>query len=267
MININEWIEYELKNGYNDTNARAKICQDIILKAIACSSLNRNITVKGGVVMRSKTTNVRRATLDLDLDFIKYPLKDESIDNFIKIINCIDGVTISRVGMIEDLKQQDYHGKRIYVTITDNAGITVSTKLDLGVHNKFDIEQEDYCFDVAKDSEGVSLLINSPEQMIIEKLRSLLKFGPISTRYKDIFDLYYLSHNANRDKLILYLRTYIFNDTDMREKDIEGVINRVKKTFNDKTFRTMLGTTNFNWLDIDVDEMFDYIISFLHDLK
>jgi len=29
------------------------------------------------------------------------------------------------------------------------------------------------------------LLINSYEQMLAEKLRSLLKFGPFSTRYKD----------------------------------------------------------------------------------
>ena len=35
--------------------------------------------------------------------------------------------------------------------------------------------------------------INSKEQMFTEKLRSLLKFGPNSTRYKDIFDMVYLS--------------------------------------------------------------------------
>lgn len=90
MINIYEMIKLEIENGYNDANARAKVCQDIILKAIASSPFNRNITVKGGVVMRSKTGNVRRATLDLDLDFIKYSLEDESIDTFVKKINCLD---------------------------------------------------------------------------------------------------------------------------------------------------------------------------------
>ena len=189
MININEMIKREIENGYNDANARSKVSQDIILKAIASSSINHNITVKGGVVMRSKTGNIRRATQDLDLDFIKYSLEDESINDFVKKINCLNGVSISRIGKIEDLKQQDYHGKRIYLTITDVEEITIKTKLDLGVHNKLDIEQEEYCFDVDFDDEGANLLINPTEQMIIEKLRSLLKFGPISTRYKDIFDI------------------------------------------------------------------------------
>ena len=71
MINLNEMIEVEIRNGYGDTNAQAKACQDVILKAIAESSLNRNVTIKGGVVMRSKTKNIRRATQDLDIDFIR----------------------------------------------------------------------------------------------------------------------------------------------------------------------------------------------------
>ena len=41
-----------------------------MLKAIERSNLGRNVTIKGGVVMRSITGNVRRATEDLDLDFI-----------------------------------------------------------------------------------------------------------------------------------------------------------------------------------------------------
>ena len=51
------------------------------------------------------------------------------------------------------------------------------------------IEQEVYCFDIAYDDEGASLLINSNEQMLSEKLRSLLKFGTFSTRFKDIYEL------------------------------------------------------------------------------
>lgn len=113
MINLNQMIEKEIENGYGDTNAQAKVCQDIILKAIAMSSLSRNVTIKGGVVMRSKTGNIRRATQDLDIDFIKYSLSDKSIDKFVSKLNCIDGINISRYGEIEELKQQDYHGKRI----------------------------------------------------------------------------------------------------------------------------------------------------------
>ena len=109
MIDIDAMIKKEIENGYGDTNAQAKVCQDLILKAIAKSSLNRNVTIKGGVVMRSKTKNVRRATQDLDLDFIRYSLSDDSIDAFISKLNCLEGLTFKRKGKIKELKQQDYH--------------------------------------------------------------------------------------------------------------------------------------------------------------
>lgn len=137
----------------------------------------------------------------------------------------------------------------------------------MGVHHKFDIEQEEYCFDVDFDDEGANLLINPTEQMIIEKLRSLLKFGPISTRYKDIFDIYYLSNYVQREKMIAYLKTYIFNDANMREKDIDSIVNRIRMTFNNKDYRKLLRTINLNWLDVEIDEMLNEIVSFLHSLK
>ena len=49
--------------GYSAFFAEARVCQDIVLKAISESPLCRNVTIKGGVVMRSITGNVRRAIL------------------------------------------------------------------------------------------------------------------------------------------------------------------------------------------------------------
>lgn len=62
IINIQKLIENASKNGYQGDKALAKVCQDILLKALSISPLSRNVTIKGGVVMRSKTNNVRRAT-------------------------------------------------------------------------------------------------------------------------------------------------------------------------------------------------------------
>lgn len=52
------------------------MCQDIILNKISESDFKNNITIKGGVVMHNISKDVRRATRDLDLDFIKYSLDD-----------------------------------------------------------------------------------------------------------------------------------------------------------------------------------------------
>lgn len=58
MVNIQKLIEEANENGYQGDKASAKVCQDIVLKALSVGPLSRNVTIKGGVVMRSKTNNV-----------------------------------------------------------------------------------------------------------------------------------------------------------------------------------------------------------------
>lgn len=54
-MKIQEMINEIEALGYSPQDARARVCQDIVLKAISDSSLSRNVTIKGGVVMRSIT--------------------------------------------------------------------------------------------------------------------------------------------------------------------------------------------------------------------
>lgn len=262
-MNLADMIEAEIANGYGDANAQSKVCQDIILKAISSSSLANSMTIKGGVVMRSKTGSIRRATQDLDIDFIRYSLADESIDMLISKLNCLDGISIKKYGDIEELKQQDYHGKRVHVEITDFHGNSIISKLDLGVHTYLDIEQEEYCFDIAFDENGASVLINSNEQMFTEKLKSLLRFGPISTRYKDIFDMYYLSTNVDYAKLDKCIDSFVFQDEKMREKTMDDIVKRVKLSFSNKNYLRRIESSKARWLDKDVPVIADAIIETL----
>jgi len=267
MINLEELVWAVRNDGYSEVNAEAKVCQDIVLKAISNSSLNRNVTIKGGVVMRSISGNSRRSTQDMDLDFIRYSLSDEAIFSFISKLNCMDGITIRIDGEITELSQQEYNGKRVLVIIEDDMGHSFKSKIDLGVHKQLKIEQDEYCFDVCLDDVGASLLINSKEQIFAEKLRSLLRFGSLSTRYKDIFDLCYLSEYVDRDRLLKCLDTYIFSNPDMREKDMSAVIERVGRTFSDKLYRQNIErSARLNWLGIKVYEAFTKIFTFLETL-
>ena len=91
-MDLREETERIILEGYNEANAQAKLCQDIILKAISDSGMAKNATIKGGVVMRSISGNARRATQDIDIDLIRYSISNESIRAFISKLNCIEGL-------------------------------------------------------------------------------------------------------------------------------------------------------------------------------
>jgi predicted nucleotidyltransferase component of viral defense system len=266
MATIREMLRKANQDGYRDENAEAKVCQDIVLKALSESELSRSATIKGGVVMRSITGNSRRATQDMDIDFIRYSLNDAAILRFIKLLNVLSGFRLEQVGVIEELKQQDYHGKRVHVRIYDETGEVIESKIDLGVHKRLSHEQEEYCFDIACFDEGANLLINSKEQMFAEKLRSLLKFGPFSTRYKDIFDLCYLSDLVNREKLVDIFDLLIFTDDGMRENSLDDICRRVAATFRNQRYISRLSTSRKNWLGTPVRDVLAKVLSFLESL-
>ena len=127
-MNLYEEIEKIKKQGYSEADAQSKLGQDIVLKAIFDSGMARNVTIKGGVVMRSISGSSRRATQDLDLDFIRYSISDESVQKFVEKLNCIDGLSIKLTGKIIELNHQDYKGKRIGITFTDTEENTFHLK-------------------------------------------------------------------------------------------------------------------------------------------
>lgn len=269
-MNLKEIRENYIKDGYELLDASAKVCQDIILAKISKSVLCRNITIKGGVVMHNISKDSRRATRDLDLDFIKYSLSDESIKNFIDKLNYPEtDISIKIIGQIEELSHQDYNGKRVYIELKDKNNNKIETKLDIGVHKNFDIEQEEFCFDLNNINENVTLLINSKEQIFTEKLKSLLKFGFVSTRYKDIFDFYYLINNESlvKDKLLRCFNTLIFSDETMKENNLKDIVKRLNRILHNKNYLRNLNTAKNNWLELPINDVIQSVLNFFEGMQ
>lgn len=269
MINLEILREEYLKNGYSYAEATAKICHDILLEKISKSKLKNNITIKGGVVMYSLSSDKRRATKDLDLDFINYSISDKSVRLFINELNLIkDGIEIFIKDDIEELHHEDYNGKRLNVVLKDKNNMEFATKLDVGVHKNLDIKQDEYYFYLETFDEQVILMINSKEQIICEKIKSLLKFGIRNTRYKDIFDIYYLLKfkNIDKEKLLKIIDLLIIANDSARENSLIEIINNISIVFNNKYFIGNLSDARNNWLGISVEEVTRYIIAYFNNL-
>ena len=269
-MNIKDAILFYQNKGYEYADAESKVSQDIVLSKIWNSKYKNNITIKGGVVMYNISNNIRRATRDLDIDFIKYSLEDESIRNFIySLNNDKDNIKIEIVGNIASLHHQDYDGKRVLIKISDKYGNSINTKLDIGVHKLFELEQEEYYFDLSLINKQINLLINSKEQIFVEKLKSLLKLGFVSTRYKDIFDFYYLVNisKLNKKKLLKNIEILIFNDDKIRENNIEDILNRLSKTLKSSRYINHLNDPVVNWLDIPIEDAINSLLKYIEELS
>lgn len=269
-MNLEDIVRRNVENGYDLIDARSKVAQDIILSKISKSKFRNNITIKGGVVMHSISNSVRRATRDLDLDFIKYSLEDKSIISFIDRLNSVgDNIMVEIVGKIEELHHQDYSGKRVYIKISDVNNYEIDTKLDIGVHKLFELEQDDYYFNLDAMEDGVSLLINSPEQIFSEKLKSLLKLGFRSTRYKDLFDFYYLINydKLDRKKLLKSFQVIIFDDNTMFEETLENIYSRLNSIFKSNAYKRNQTNPKNNWLDIPINIAIDSVLNYIEELS
>lgn len=270
-MNLEDLITQYQSKGYSYEDARSKVCQDILLIKISKSPYISNITIKGGVVMHNISKDKRRATRDIDLDFIKYSLEDNQIRKFISGLGKVnDGIKLEIVNdEITELKQQDYKGKRLELKLSDNFDNSVVIKLDLGVHKNADIEQEKLVFSLDVLNENVVLLANSCEQIFVEKLKSLLIFGRGSTRYKDILDFYYLINNTelNRDKLYLLINDYIFLNDTLDYYNMNDIYSELKSIFNSARFIRNFDNIKNNWLELPIGEVRESILNFIGSLE
>ncbi len=263
-MNLAETRDAYIDDGYGYEAASTRSCQDAFLAVVASSAFADKVTFKGGIVMQQVSGDRRRATQDIDFDFMRYSIADSSIRTFVRKLNSNKaGIRISIDGPIEELKHRDYAGKRVHITVADEAGSSMRTKLDIGVHADLSIEQRTICYDVMASDEAISLLCNTDEQMVAEKMRSLLRIGVGSTRYKDVFDIYYHLRIKGVDIRLLdeLMAKGVFGNESMRERDWLDVHARLEKVFSNRRYIRQLSNAKDNWLELPVGKVTGGILS------
>ncbi len=265
-MKIRDLINKYVSNGCSFRVAKNLTAEEILLTKISSSSLVEHVTLKGGIVMYNLTKNVRRATVDVDLDLIHYSIDKDSIKAFVELLNKGSDFSFLIDGDILDLHQEDYHGIRINLLISDDTD-SLSIKIDIGVHTYLAMEQEKLIFTFDASHESISLLANSPEQIFCEKMFSLARLGRASTRYKDIFDMYYLLSKKCVDMIKVREYVKLFLTQSKREPhDLCTLQNVVEDTLKDKRFRKAVSKPYNKWLDDEYDLIASTITDFINRL-
>ena len=268
MINLGECIKKYRANGYDEQYAIAKVSQDMILRAIQNSKYKNNITIKGGLVMFNLTQNIRRATIDIDIDLVRLSLGNP---NIMKIFNDFNDEHIKFIineSEIQELRHEDYKGKTVDIEIIDNFNKKIAIKIDIGVHSDFDISLDEILFDVGSIKNKFSLLVNSKEQIFVEKFIPLLKHGSGTTRYKDLFDLYWLIQKGKleKDKIMFIFQKKVFDNGLNNIYNYEALVYNLKRVLTSKRLRAALCKNDDNWLEVDIDDLLNVILRYLEQL-
>ena len=250
--------------GYTRFLASARVCQDVILSKIANAGFGDHVTIKGGVLICAVSGNKRRATRDIDLDFIRYPLTDEGIERFVGRLAMVDDGVDLRITRKERLRQQDYHGVRVFLDVFD-AKLLMQAKMDIGVHAAADIEQSAVVFDLFNNAESVSLLANTLEQSFAEKAGSPVKHGIRWTRYKDVFDMYYLGHRDDFDVSALRrcLTALVADNSAVPANTLEEIAELIAATLSSQTMRERIVGSKQAWVDVSTDDACDWLCEYL----
>ena len=255
MNSLQECVNEYIKDGYTRNYAISKVCQDIIINRIYNSKYSDKITIKGGVVMFHLTQNIRRATIDIDMDLINMSIATDNIVNIFMELGKLDNIDGFKLEIdkdnIEELSHQDYHGKRLTVTISDNYNKSYHIKLDIGVHKHIDILQDTLLLDTKIIDDNISFLVNPKEQIFVDR---------------DIFDLYWLVTEGNLDKKLIsdYMKILIF-DTDIEINNKEDISNIIDLVLSDNMFIQNLSNNN-NWTGQSIAKILETIKKYVAEL-
>ena len=107
----------------------------------------------------------------------------------------------------------------------------------------------------------------SKEQAFVEKLRSLLIFGPNSRRYKDIFDMYYLKDKVDDGRLLKIIEVLILSDKGMKEENVDDIVLRMSTTFANEQYISRLSNSRQRWMDEDINTITSELLSHVTNLK
>ena len=267
-MTIKELVNKYTDKGYALRDAQNLVAEEIIINKISSSNMAEHVTLKGGIVMYNLTKSNRRVTQDIDFDLIRYSIDKKSINLFVNKLNSVnDGFKASIQGEIENLNQEDYKGVRVHLVITDNRKDSLRIKLDIGVHTYFAIEQEKVLFNFSSDNSGVCINVNPPEQIFAEKLISLARLGAISTRYKDLYDFYYLINECKiSPKKVGAILELFFQNSIKRPNTMIELQNAIEDTLNNDQFIKEASKPSSKWIDVDIGVIKNTLLDFVYKL-
>lgn len=201
-----------LKNKAKETGKPFQLhlqlfCQEEFLRRLAASRYAENLVLKGGLFIYTLTNFESRATVDIDFLLRQFPGTIEDIKRMVDEIIAVDSgndfITFSSRGFEMISPQRKYKGVSFQL-VGQIKNTRTPFDVDFGVGDVIVPTSHKRTIPVQLDGFDVpEVLTYSLESTIAEKLDALLQRLELTSRMKDIYDIYYLSSMFDFDGMAL----------------------------------------------------------------
>lgn len=163
------------------------------LERLSVSGYRDNFILKGGLLLSSIMGIDLRTTMDIDANITGMDFGQDEIAKMISEITKIDlhdNVTFE-LHAIEPIKEDSEYGGYSISLTTKFFNVRIPLHLDISTGDIITPSAVDYRYKTVFDEGTIDLLSYNYETIIAEKLQTVLKRNVLSSRMKDLYDLYF----------------------------------------------------------------------------
>ena len=212
---------------------------ECFLERLSKSDYANKFIIKGGILISSLVGLSNRTTMDIDATVRNIPLNDIEITKIISYLCSTqnDDDWIFSINRVEPIREDDeYQGLRIFI-FADYEQIHNTFTIDITTGDSIYPQAILHSFPKIFEEKQISLFSYPLENILAEKLETILSRNITTTRPRDFYDIYILSA-----KSINYpnLKTSLEKTCEHRYSQkvltqISGIINLIKNSDNLKT--------------------------------
>lgn len=236
--------KHEIKRVVDQLSTRTKVSKQIILKyllfetfleKLSHSQYANQLILKGGFLIGSLLDISQRTTMDLDFTYTYNQSNATHIHvvmDEILTINATNDLTCVIESVIPIRQSLDESGFRYSICI-QYMGFVDRIKIDVTLNDPVPPHPQVYTYRRILDSTNMTLKTYSVENILSEKLHTIITRSTVNSRLRDYYDMYSLWRHPHIQKSLEILFTSIHsifeyrNTTSIRLNDMIAILREI----------------------------------------
>ncbi len=215
-------------------------CLERLLCRLAKSPYAETFIIKGGFLIASLIGIEHRSTMDIDATIKGWDLNRETTERIFREI-CSIAVTSDQlnfaVNRLEDIREvNDYPGLRVFLDV-EYDGLAIPVTVDVTTGDSIVPPEILYDYPCVFDDESIRIKAYPLENILAEKLETIVSRGTANTRPRDFYDVYFLSRSKSAEINVDLLRKALISTSAKRgsENHLAGYRDTLARVGGDST--------------------------------